>query len=261
MTDQDRQTEAQNRQLAGNQRVLIYEDLAHLSEAAAEQIYSLALDAIRVRSQFTFVLSGGGTPELLYRLLADRPYRTSFPWQSSHLFWGDERGVPPNEPGSNYGRARELLLAHVAVPAENVHRMKGELEPERAAADYTVQLAQLATGDLAWPRFDVVLLGVGEDGHTASLFPGEGWPEKPSQAVEAVTAQYEDRPAHRVTLTAQVINSARHVMVLAVGSKKAAAVAAAMRGPRDPLKWPIQRIEPSAGVMTWLLDEAAAANI
>lgn len=261
MTKRNRETEARNKQLAGDERVLIYEDLEHLSEAAAQQIYSLALDAIRVRSHFTFVLSGGGTPEELYRLLAGRPYQTSFPWASSHLFWGDERCVPPDQPGSNYGRARELLLAHVAVPAENVHRMKGELAPEQAAADYAAHLEQMAAGELPWPRFDVVLLGVGDDGHTASLFPGEGWPEKPSQAVKAVTAQYENRPAKRVTLAAQVINSARHVMVLAVGSKKAAAVAAALRGPRDPLKWPIQRIEPSAGVMTWLIDEAAASNL
>jgi 6-phosphogluconolactonase len=261
VTDKDRETAAQDRQMAGNDRVLIYNDLAQLSAAAAEQIYSLALDAIRVRSYFTFVLSGGGTPEGLYRLLASRPYQSRFPWESSHLFWGDERCVPPDQPGSNYGRARELLLEHVAVPAENVHRMKGELEPERAAADYARQLARLATGDLPWPRFDVVLLGVGEDGHTASLFPGAGWPEEPSQAVEAVTAQYEDRPANRVTLTAQVINSARHVMVLAAGSKKSAAVAMGLRGPRDPLKWPIQRIDPSAGVMAWLLDEAAASSL
>ena len=178
-----------------------------------------------------------------------------------HFFWGDERLVPPDDTGSNYYHAAQLLLDQVHVPAENIHRVKGELSSEAAVLDYTAQLQSFTTGQRSWPRFDLVLLGLGSDGHTASLFPGSPGKDGPEMAVKAVTANYEDRPSQRLTLTPTVFNDARHVLFLVTGANKAEAAAAVLEGPYDPEQWPAQRIQPSAGIITWLIDNAAAAKL
>ena len=178
-----------------------------------------------------------------------------------HFFWGDERLVPPDDAGSNYYHAAQLLLDKVHVPAENIHRVKGELSAEAAVLDYTAQLQSFAKDRRDWPRFDLVLLGLGSDGHTASLFPGSSAEDAPGTAVKAVTADYEDRPSQRLTLTPAVFNDAHHVLFLVTGANKADAVAAVIDGPSDPEQWPAQRIQPSTGSITWLIDKAAATKL
>jgi len=232
-----------------------------LDHFAAETVVKLAIDAAKERGLCHLVLSGGGTPSPLYRLLGQADFAHRFPWKSTHFYWGDERLVPATDPGSNYGQAMSLLLRKAPVRQENIHRIKGELAPQQAAADYRSQLLLIADSGLPWPRFDIVLLGLGADGHFASLFPGSFPLREQQQAVVAVEATYEDRPAHRVTLTPVVFNSARNIIILVKGSSKAQAVAAALKGPRDELKWPIQRLNPSAGRLLWLIDQEAARNL
>jgi 6-phosphogluconolactonase len=201
-----------------------------------------------------------------------------------HFFWGDERCVPPDDLQSNYRQAYETLLSHVLVPKENIHRAKGELAPPSAAEDYARQLREFAAPGLDYPRFDLVLLGLGADGHTASLFPGSLFPDSlspqvrdPAQSPEgepvedlpsggsheggpvlAVTAEFQGRPVNRVTLTPPVFNAARNVLFLVTGQEKAMALAGTRAGRSDPLIYPAQRIEPAEGKVWWLVDEPAA---
>ena len=205
-------------------------------------------------------LSGGGTPERLYQLLTQAPYVNQISWERVHLFWGDERLVPPDAPGSNYKQVADILLSQVPVPAENVHRMKGEMSPETAVADYIHQLQQTALPPRQWPRLDFALMGLGSDGHTASLFPGSIPPEEQSRPVRLATANYEGRPAQRLTLTPLIFNEARHLVFLVMGGNKAATVKAVLEGPIQPEIYPAQRIQPHNGRLTWLLDEAAAGQ-
>jgi len=232
-----------------------------LDRFAAETVVELAVDAVRERAQCHLVLSGGGTPSPLYRLLGQAEFAHRFPWNSTHFYWGDERLVPASDPDSNYGQAMSLLLGKVPVRQANIHRIKGELAPQQAVADYQSQLLMMADSGLPWPRFDIVLLGMGADGHIASLFPGSLPLRERQKAVFAVKATYEDRPAHRVTLTPMVFNSARNILILVKGSSKAPAVAVALQGPRDEMKWPVQRLQPTTGQLLWLIDQEAARDL
>jgi 6-phosphogluconolactonase len=166
----------------------------------------LARQAVAARGAFFVALAGGSTPRPLYRRLVDLD---ALPWPETHVFWGDERTVPPDHPESNYHQARELLLDHVPVPAAQVYRIQGELDPVSAAEAYAQTLLAAAAAGEAWPRFDLVLLGLGSDGHTASLFPGSTYPVEEMQPTVAVSADYGNRPAGRVSLTPPVFNSAR----------------------------------------------------
>ena len=236
--------------------ILVFPDLSTLSQAAARRFDILANQAVKERGQFLAALSGGGTPEALYRLLAQDLYSQKTWWAQTHLYWGDERCVVPDDLESSYGQLKRLLLGSVRVPEAQVHRVHGEWDPAEAAADYSHQLAEAAAPGQAYPSFDLVLLGMGTDGHTASLFPGSD-PQAAGTAL-AVTGNYQDRPARRVTLTPRVFNAANHVFFLAVGANKADALLKVITGPADPLNLPAQRIQPTPGQVTWLLDEAAA---
>ncbi len=242
-------------------QVAVFHDHESLTEYAANMILKIASESVSLRGRFSFVLSGGGTPRPMYELLASPPYIDEFPWSKTLIFWGDERSVAPDHEESNYGQAWELLLRHTLVKSKNVYRIKGELTPALAASDYAYELQNLGTGRLRWPRFDLVLLGLGDDGHTASLFPGKATEVEEQASVIAVTAHYGDRPAARVTLTPRVFNSARQIIFLVVGASKAEAVVAALEGTLDPEKWPVQRIRPSDGLITWLLDKPAANDL
>lgn len=235
-----------------------------IARYALHEIMITADTAIKARGLYTLVLSGGGTPETLFHLFATPPFRDTMPWQHIHLFWGDERCVPPDQPGSSYGQARSLFIDRVPIPSENVHRAKGELSSQEAAEDYRHQLIQFnqhhnMKGPV--PRFDLVLLGLGSDGHTASLFPGRIPPEAATETVIAVTADYDGRPANRITLTPPVFNNARNILFLVTGEKKAEAVSAVINGPHQPDQWPGQLIRPSSGQTIWLLDETAASEL
>ncbi len=241
--------------------IKVFDDKAQLAREAAALIINLADQAVQERGRFSIALSGGSTPQALFRLLVSQPYRAQLPWQKMHFFWGDERLVPPGDAGSNYFHAANILLNHVPVPAENIHRVLGELPAETTVLDYAHQLHKFAGKQRLWPRFDLVLLGLGSDGHTASLFPGSPAVDDPQVAVKAVTANYEDRPSQRLTLTPNVFNDARHLLFLVTGANKAEAVAAVLEGPVDWQQWPAQRIQPLDGTVTWFVDEPASGNI
>jgi 6-phosphogluconolactonase len=239
--------------------VLVFNDLSTLSQYAASQFDLLAEQAVAQRGRFLTALSGGSTPEGLYRLLAQPPYAGKAWWRQTHLFWGDERCVLPDDPESCYGQVKRLLLSSINIPETQVHRVPGELQPGEAAAAYRLELARAADAGLDYPRFDLVLLGMGTDGHTASLFPGSA-PITTEPAL-AVSAQYQDRPARRVTLSPSVFNAARQVFFMAVGGNKADTLVKVLTGPADDLNLPAQRIRPTSGLVTWLVDEAAAQKI
>jgi 6-phosphogluconolactonase len=234
-----------------------FSDSQKLSSFGAELLAQMALAAVSERGRFLAALSGGGTPMALYNLLAQSPYRESLSWERMLFFWGDERCVPPDDDESCYHQAYQAWLSQVPVPEKNIYRIKGELGALKAAEDYASKLRTLAEPGLDWPRFDLVLLGLGADGHTASLFPGSV--ETQGVATVAAEAFYQDRPAERVSLTPDVINSARKIVFLAVGSEKARAMADTLCGPREPARLPAQRILPVAGELSWLVDEAAAS--
>ena len=239
--------------------VQIFKDHETLSHAAAEIFVAAAARAIDERGRFLVALSGGGTPDGLYRLLAKEPYRGQVGWANTFVFWGDERCVPPDDEGSNYRQAMETLLSQVPLPDENIQRIQGELEPAEASRSYTRVLKDFASPPLDCPRFDLVLLGMGADGHTASLFPGSGV-ESISPTL-AVTADYQGRPANRVTLTSAVFNSARQILFLVTGESKAVVLSQVLNGKYSPEQYPAQRIRPSDGQVTWLVDEAAGSEL
>ncbi len=237
--------------------VLVFKDPEELSRAAAAIFVSRALQAIRERGRFLVALNGGATPKRLFQLLA-HDFREKMDWAKTHVFWGDERCVPPDDPESSYGMAKVILLDRVSIPAENVHPVKTDLDPAAASMDYALTLKRFAVPPLDWPRFDLVLLGMGEDGHTASLFPGS--PVDADEPVIPVTADYQGRPARRVTLTPLVFNSARDVLFLVTGAGKAVTLTHVLND-ISPVQYPAQRIRPVEGQVTWMVDEAAGTDL
>lgn len=235
--------------------IQVFKDSEALSLAAAEIFVEASARAIPASGRFLVALSGGGSPSGLYRRLAQEPYRKQVAWEKTFVFWGDERCVPPDDPDSNYRQAHETLLQRVLIPQENVQRIHAELEAARAAYGYTQVLKRFAAPGLDWPCFDLVLLGMGADGHTASLFPGS--PVAPPAPAVPVTADYQGRPAQRVTLTPAVFNSARLVLFLVTGQDKASTLRTVLRDAANLEKYPAQRIQPADGQVVWLVDEAA----
>ena len=235
----------------------VFDDAATLSGAAADELELTASESISRRGVCSFVLAGGNTPRELYRRLASPSYRDLIDWAHIEIFWGDERCVPPDHPASNYSMAQEALVSHVPIPRAQVHRIRGELEPNRAAALYDQEI-RAVTGS-GQPRFDVVLLGVGVDGHTASLFP-----DTPNLVDEKrlVVATVSPRPPRsRVTLTLRTINSARKAMFLVAGSEKAAIVAALANDAATSATLPAALVRPQGGQLLWMLDREAAAQL
>jgi 6-phosphogluconolactonase len=229
-----------------------------IAEAAAKLFAARAAGAISARGRFIAALSGGRTPVGIYTLLAKAPFASQIPWARVHLFWGDERCVPPDHPDSNYRMTREFLLDHVPIPPANVHRMPGEMDPVEAAARYEGQLREFFAphGD-RFPVFDCILLGLGEDGHTASLFPGT---RVIRESARWVLGHYVDsQKGWRITLTPPVINAARSVVFIAAGSGKAAVVKEILEGPLRPETLPAQIVRPAGGDLVWMLDREAAA--
>jgi 6-phosphogluconolactonase len=235
--------------------VRVFDGVSELMRATAEEIALAAHQAVGRHQRFTWALAGGSTPRTVYQLLASDFYRERMPWSAIHFFWGDERHVPPDHPDSNFRMAREAMLDHVPVPAENVHRIKAE-EPDaqRAAAEYEAVLRaffSLAPGE--WPRFDLILLGLGKDGHTASLFPGGDALRERERLV--VAPWVEAQKTFRITLTAPVLSHAQRVMFLVSGEDKADALHAVLEGAREPERYPAQIVE---GDRLWMVDRAAA---
>lgn len=232
-----------------------------VTRVAAELITAAALISIAKRRAFRIALAGGSTPRPVYELLAaDR----DIDWRKWHLFWGDERTVPPTDPQSNYAMTREALLDRLSTPPGLVVRMAGELPPDEAALRYEHSVRQLVapsiedkTGDL--PRFDLILLGMGDDAHTASLFPQTLALEEQERLV--VANPVPKLESTRLTFTYPLINAARRVLILATGEGKAKALRKVISGTHDPQRRPVQGIAPVSGQLTWLVDEAAFSKV
>jgi len=232
--------------------------LEGFNKVAATQIAQILVRAYRLRGQALISLSGGSTPTGVYKVLAQSPYRDSVPWSKIHFFWGDERCVPPEDSESNYKNAYDNLLKNISVDPEKIHRIKGELSPEQAASEYAKVLSAFAENNHPWPFFDVAVMGMGEDGHTASLFPGIYNPGEDDSTVIHVSAAYQDRPANRITLTPMVFNTSRNVIFLVVGEAKAEMLQKALIGEKDLLNIPVQRIRPVKGKLIWHIDSGVA---
>ena len=239
----------------------LFEDAGALSQAAGAEFVALAMAAIAARGRFTVALSGGSTPRRLYEMLATPPLRDAVDWGRVEFFWGDERAVPPEHPDSNYGAAAALLDKIGATPSL-VHRMRGE-DPDldRAARDYQLTIARRFGIDVEGPppALDLILLGMGPDGHTASLFPAS--PALKEQRRWVVRNRAARLGADRITLTAPILNQGRDIRLLVTGADKAETLKAALEGPADPERLPVQLIAPTSGRLRWLVDRAAAADL
>jgi 6-phosphogluconolactonase len=237
-------------------------DAEAVAQHAAQEFVRRAREATADRGAFRVALAGGSTPRRTYELLAEPALANRVDWSATHIFFGDERSVPPDHPDSNFNTAHLALLSHVPVPDSQVHRMAGERgDLKQAAREYQAVLAKDfgVSPDSGFPRFDLVLLGMGKDGHTASLFPY-------TTALDETRAWVVDNDVpsqrtQRLTLTATVINAARCVVFLVAGTDKAEPLRCVLEGPRDEVQFPSQRIAPTDGELLWLVDQAASANL
>ena len=241
----------------GPVRVEVYADAAAASRASAESFARQAAEAVSSRGRFSVALSGGSAPEQAYRMLGEEPFRSMVPWDGVHLFWGDERCVAPAHPRSNFGMANAAFIRHVPIPPANVHRMPGELPPTEGVARYADEVAGFFGPGI--PRFDLVHLGIGPDGHTASLFPFDNLLREGDLAV--AKALLRPLGEWRLTLPAPVLNAASRVEMLALGAGKASIVRAALEGPIDPYRIPAQLVRPGGGEMVWMVDREAAGML
>jgi len=226
-----------------------------LADAVARHVAKCAEESIAATGRFILALSGGSTPEAAYQRLTTDDRRLATDWRLIHILWGDERCVPPDDPRSNYRMAKEALLDRVPIPAEHIHRIRGEDDPERAASDYERELRRL----LPDGEIDLVLLGLGEDGHTASLFPGQSAVHQTERWVRAVPAP--DGKLWRVTLTPGIFNRAKNVTFMVAGATKAQTLQRVLEQPSNPDALPAQAIDPAQGRVTWMVDEAAASRL
>ena len=240
-----------------NRLVSIFPDIDALSRAAAERFVSLSKVSIRSRGRFATALSGGSTPRRLYSFLGSSPYGENIDWKRVHIFWVDERCVAPSHEESNYKLVADELLLKAAIPEENIHRIHGEEEPGRAAARYEEELRGFFAS--SWnPVFDLMILGVGVDGHTASLFPGSALLQERTRAVVPV---YREKPGiNRVSLTLPVLNRAANILFLVSGNDKADIVHEVLTD-KNRKQYPAGLVQPTDGVLNWFIDKAAASKI
>ncbi len=235
----------------------VYADAEEVARRVTERFAELARASVAERGSFSVALAGGSTPRMIYELLASEPVRAEDFWTKTHVFFGDERAVPPDHPDSNYRMANEAMLARLSIPPENIHRMRGEGDAAANASLYEDEMRAFF-GEVDWPRLDLVMLGMGEDGHTASLFPSTIALRE--QHAWAAANWVDKLNAWRITLTAPVINHARHVLFVVTGAGKAKAVAAVLEGQREPEQLPARLIQP-VGCLEWFLDRAAAGKL
>lgn len=239
-----------------NLSIKIFDDRNALNMGAAEFWQQIAAAAVAVRGRFTVALSGGSTPKPFYELLAQSPWKESLPWSKTHIFLGDERNVPTDDPQSNFRMINEALLSKIKIPTENIHRVRTELkDPQKVAADYERTLREFFPGS-AWPQLDLNLLGLGENGHTASLFPHTSVLHDRANWVAGL--YIEEVKMDRITMTVPAINHSRNIAFFVAGESKAEVVRDILHGARDPERLPAQLIQAEAGTVTWLLDRPAA---
>ena len=230
-------------------------DTDELDRDGAELLLRIAKNSVHANNRFAVAISGGSTPRGMNRLLGQEPYHSQVPWFKTHLFWVDERLLPYDHPDSNYGAARDDFLSRVSIPDDHVNPMPVDLPPEQGAEAYGKRLANFFDHP-AVPVFDLILLGLGPDGHTASLFPGST-PDPAGEEPWVLAVSGGNPNVGRLTLTYHVLNSARHVAMLVSGGGKAEMVKRIVTG--EPPLLPGHYIQPTSGSMTWLLDRSAAA--
>jgi 6-phosphogluconolactonase len=236
-----------------------FPDSDTLSHEAARLVVRFAQEAVVTRGRFTLALAGGSTPRKLYSLLASQPYRDQIDWSRIEVFWSDERCVPADDPESNYHLAQEVMLSKLPIPASSIHRMPADEADREAAAQAYASEMRRTFGTTSIPSFDLIQLGMGPEGHTASLFPHQAALHERERLVVPVSVPKP--PPERLTFTPPLLNAARHVLFLVTGSDKAAAVHAVLEGAYQPDEYPAQIIRPSGGEVIWLLDQAAAASL
>lgn len=262
---ESRSTDGQSAAVARRGEVEVLPSHDALIRTAADRFITTGTEAIEARGRFTVALSGGSTPRDLYVLLATAAYALRLDWSHLHVFWGDERCVPPDNSASNFRMACEAMLDRVPVPKGNLHRIRGEDNPATAAAAYEADLRAIFRTPHGPPRstldarFDLILLGLGDDGHTASLFPGLTAVRETCRWV--MVEHIAEVPMSRVTLTPVVINAAAEIVFLVSGSEKAATLHRVIDGPFQPHALPAQAIAPWAGRLRWLADADAAADL
>jgi 6-phosphogluconolactonase len=239
-------------------RIVVSDTPAALAYQAAGEFKTQALAAIKERGRFAVALSGGSTPRAMLAQLSWPQLAQQIPWGRVHVFWGDERMVPPDDPSSNFGMADAALLTKVPIPKFQIHRMHGELEPDEAAAQYDDELRRFFDGPTA---FDLTFLGLGPDGHTASLFPySNALNVHDKLCVANKVGEANVVSPWRLTLTYPALNASRAVMFLVEGAAKADILAEVLEGPSDPQRLPAQGIAP-AETLTWFVDAACAAKL
>jgi 6-phosphogluconolactonase len=235
----------------------VSKNTADLSQDLANRIAALIKDTLATQDRFTFVLSGGSTPKALYALLSESPFSEEIPWEKIHFFWGDERAVPFKDERNNARMCYDQLLNKVSVPSENIHVMRTDLSPEESAIAYEKVLKSYFKAGEA--TFDFVLLGMGDDGHTLSLFPGTKVIHERDAWVSFFFLDAQDM--YRITLTAPVVNAAKYVAFMATGAGKAETLKNVLEGDQNLDKFPSQIIKPENGELHWFVDEAASAQL
>jgi len=243
----------------GKSKTLIFPDGESLIKAAAVYFATAANEAIRDRGHFLAALSSGNeTAFLLYETLGRSPYKEYLPWEKIHIFWCDEKCLPPSHEESNYYQAWQYWLKHVSIPSKNIHRIQGELSKEEAIRGYRNDLLLFAE-DKDWPVFDWVLLHLGSNGQVASLFPDSNIdPAAQEEMIFSVKYPTMGKLADRIALSPALINQARQVVIMASGSIHAEALVSTIKGIRDESRWPAQKINPQEGLLVWLVDDAAS---
>lgn len=240
-------------------RIQVSENHEAQCRLGAEHFVQTVLTSIEDRGRAVVALSGGTTPRALYTLLATEPYRVRVPWEHVHVFWGDERTVPPDSPDSNFKMASDALLSHVPIPATNIHRLQGEGPPVEAAALYEAEIRGFFARPEGIPVFDLIHLGMGDDGHTASLFPHT--PALTEAARVVAENPVEKLATTRLTFTYPLLNAASHVVFLVSGENKKAMLQKVLEGPYTPEEHPAEGVQPASGTLLWLVDKAAAATL
>ncbi|WP_020603775.1 6-phosphogluconolactonase [Spirosoma spitsbergense] len=243
-------------------QLIIKKNPTELAKAAASFITKRINEVLKTQDRFTIALSGGSTPKALHELLAKPPFVEQIPWMQLHIFWGDERYVPIEDEQSNAGMAYDTLLGHVYTPEEQIHVWRTDLEPDAAAADYDRVLHTYfgETGEASpGPTFDLVLLGMGDDGHTLSLFPGTDVVHEKKAWTKAYFLTQQTM--FRLTLTAPIVNRASCILFLVAGPKKAEPLKEVLEGAYNPDTYPSQQIRPETGELIWLVDEKAAEKL
>jgi 6-phosphogluconolactonase len=238
-------------------KLQVFPSIDALNIAAADFIIQTATAAIAARGRFAISLSGGNTPSKLFALMTQQPYLGDMPWDKTFIFWGDERCVPLDDPRNNAHVAKSVLLDKINIPAGNIHRIPTDLTPADAAMAYEKTLRDFF--DAGPQHFDLIMLGLGSNGHTASLFPHT--PVVDDKTIGIREVYLTDDKAYRISMTAPLINLAHHILFLATGADKASTVKTILQGDYNPAEYPAQLIQAAPGVIHWYVDREAAAEV